>query len=72
MSGRSRGESLKGLGARYGATLRKRYSQIIRLLRGKRECPACGKRALRRLAVGIWSCGRCGHRFAGGAYQPQQ
>ncbi|MBS7627450.1 hypothetical protein KEJ36_01270, partial [Candidatus Bathyarchaeota archaeon] len=24
----------------------------------------------RRESVGVWSCGKCGHTFAGGAYQP--
>jgi large subunit ribosomal protein L37Ae len=70
VSEKPRSESLKGLGPKYGATVRKRYSQILRLLRRRRECPACGKWSLKRSAAGIWSCERCGHRFAGGAYQP--
>jgi large subunit ribosomal protein L37Ae len=57
-------------GARYGTVPRKRYSTVITALRAPHECPQCHISAVRRLSVGIWLCGRCGHKFTGGAYAP--
>ena len=57
-------------GARYGTVARKRYSNIITLMRAAHECPQCHVGAVKRLSVGIWLCGRCGFKFAGGAYAP--
>eukprot|EP00731_Ephydatia_muelleri_P007752 Em0004g90a len=33
-------------------------------------CYFCGKTALKRQAVGIWSCKKCGKVIAGGAWVP--
>ncbi|MCS7116462.1 MAG: 50S ribosomal protein L37 [Nitrososphaerota archaeon] len=60
--------SLPGLGAKYGATLRKRYSKVIRLLKSKRRCPQCGSLRFKRIAIGIWGCPICNFKVAGGAY----
>ena len=57
-------------GARYGTVARKRYSTIMTELRAPHECPQCHIAAVRRLSVGVWSCERCGFKFAGGAYAP--
>ncbi|MEM2110642.1 MAG: 50S ribosomal protein L37ae [Candidatus Bathyarchaeia archaeon] len=59
-----------GLGVKYGVTVRKRYSEIVSGLREKHVCPQCGLKAVRRESVGIWTCRKCGFRFAGGAYIP--
>lgn len=64
-----RGTRLR-LGARYGATLRKRLAEVEAGLRTKHECPSCGRRSVKRVSVGVWKCSRCGHTFTGGAYQP--
>jgi len=61
-------KTLKGLGAKYGRTLRVRYSRIALLQKRKRRCPSCGALKLRRKASGIWSCSKCGYELAGGAY----
>ena len=61
-------ESLRGLGAKYGGTVRKRYARIYRTLKTARECPSCSSMRLRRQASGIWKCGSCGHVMTGGAY----
>ncbi len=57
-------------GARYGTVARKRYSTVITELRAAHECPQCHIAAVKRMSVGIWLCGRCGFKFAGGAYTP--
>ncbi len=58
------------LGPRYGTSVRKRYAAIIRERKGKRACPICAHAKVKRLSVGIWTCRKCGHTFAGGAYSP--
>jgi large subunit ribosomal protein L37Ae len=58
------------LGARYGTVARKRYATVVTALRAQHECPQCHIASVRRLSVGIWFCGRCGYKFAGGAYAP--
>lgn len=58
-------------GARYGSTLRKRVREIEAKLRAKHKCPYClTVGSLKRKAVGIWFCRKCGKVFAGGAYTP--
>jgi large subunit ribosomal protein L37Ae len=59
---------LKGLGARYGIKLRKKYSIVHRVLKSKRKCPECGSLQFGRQVVGIWSCKKCGLKIAGYAY----
>lgn len=60
----------RGLGARYGATVRKRYTEIVSSLKKAHKCPQCGVVAVRRQSVGVWECRKCGFTFAGGAYTP--
>ena len=59
---------LKGLGARYGIKLRKKYSIVHRVLKSKRKCPECGSSRFGRQDVGIWSCKKCEFKIAGLAY----
>ncbi|MBI2938656.1 MAG: 50S ribosomal protein L37 [Thaumarchaeota archaeon] len=67
--GRSRSKpSLKGLAQKYGGSVRKRYSRVYRLLKQKRQCPECGSLKFKRESAGIWVCGRCSFKVAGGAY----
>jgi len=61
-------ESVRGLGAKYGGTLRKRYARVFRTQKQARECPACSSMRLSRTASGIWKCKSCGYTVAGGAY----
>jgi len=59
---------LKGLGAKYGSTLRKKYSEVFRTLKMKRNCPNCDSWNLKRKSKGIWECKSCGFVVAGRAY----
>ncbi len=60
----------RGLGTRYGATVRKRYMKIIKELKKPHTCPQCGLQRVKRESVGIWKCRKCGFTFTGGAYTP--
>ncbi|MHB1908170.1 MAG: 50S ribosomal protein L37 [Nitrososphaerales archaeon] len=60
--------TLKGLGARYGSTVRKRYSRVMSSLKRTRRCPSCGSTRFRRQSAGIWLCRTCNYKIAGEAY----
>jgi large subunit ribosomal protein L37Ae len=60
----------RGLGTRYGATVRKRYVKVVSETKKTHKCPQCGSATVKRESVGIWNCRKCGHTFAGGAYVP--
>lgn len=60
----------RGLGTRYGATVRKRYTKIVSSLKKAHKCPQCSAVAVKRRSVGVWECRKCGFTFAGGAYAP--
>ena len=56
-------------GTRYGQKLRKQVKAIEILQRKKNICPFCGKKSIRRTAVGIWKCRACRRTVAGGAWE---
>lgn len=58
-------------GSRYGRVARRRVSEIEEGMREDHACPECGKERVSRTGSGIWECGRCGHKFAGGTYRPE-
>jgi large subunit ribosomal protein L37Ae len=60
----------RGLGPRYGSTVRKRYVKIITEMKKKHKCPQCGLLRVKRVSVGVWKCSKCGFTFTGGAYTP--
>ncbi len=60
----------RGLGVRYGSTVRKRYVKVITELKKPHRCSQCGFTRVKRVSVGVWQCGKCGFKFAGGAYTP--
>ena len=60
----------RGLGARYGSKVRKRYVRATAGLKKPHRCPQCGFVRVKRESVGVWKCKKCGHTFAGGAYMP--
>lgn len=59
-------------GVRYGQRVKRRITEIESRQRKKQACPMCSGRAV-RLSKGIWSCKKCGKKFAGHAYylEPQ-
>ncbi|MCW4011093.1 MAG: 50S ribosomal protein L37ae [Candidatus Bathyarchaeota archaeon] len=60
----------RGLGTRYGSTVRKRYIKVISGLKKAQRCPQCGFVRVKRKSVGVWQCGKCNFTFTGGAYMP--
>lgn len=60
----------RGLGPRYGSTVRKRYVKVMQGLRRSHSCPQCGFSRVKRVSVGVWGCRKCGYTFTGGAYVP--
>ena len=60
----------RGLGPRYGATVRKRYIKVITEMKKPKVCPQCGFLRVKRASVGVWRCRKCGFTFTGGAYTP--
>ena len=60
----------RGLGPRYGATVRKRYMKVVTEMKKPHKCPQCGFLRVRRQSVGVWKCAKCGVTFTGGAYVP--
>ncbi|MCK4497654.1 50S ribosomal protein L37ae [Candidatus Bathyarchaeota archaeon] len=59
-----------GLSVRYGATLRKRYVDVVSEARRLHRCPQCNSLTVSRKSVGVWICRKCSFTFAGGAYTP--
>jgi large subunit ribosomal protein L37Ae len=60
----------RGLGSRYGATVRKRYIKVLKEMKRPHRCPQCGLQRVKRVSVGVWKCRKCGFTFTGGAYTP--
>ena len=57
-------------GARYGVSVRRNAGNALAKKNAKYTCPVGHYRQVTRQSVGIWSCGKCGHTFAGGAWEP--
>ena len=60
----------RGFGARYGASVRKRYIRVITEMKKRHKCPRCLTPSVKRVSVGVWTCRKCGYTFTGGAYTP--
>lgn len=61
-------KSIKRFGARYGRTVKYKFGKIENEQRKKHKCPYCNAIKVRRVAVGIWNCRKCGAKFTGKAY----
>jgi large subunit ribosomal protein L37Ae len=67
----SRTGSAGRFGARYGRVSRKRVAEIESDMNADHTCPDCGSDAVDRQGTGIWQCGKCGYKYAGGTYRPE-
>ncbi len=57
---------------KYGGTLRARVREVELKRNAPHKCPICETRgSVFRVSAGIWTCHKCGGRFAGGAYTPK-
>ena len=57
-------------GARYGVSVRRNAGSAMAKRSRKYTCPVCQYQKVERQSVGIWACKKCGHTFAGGAWEP--
>ncbi len=60
--------SAKRFGARYGRTTKHNFAKIETEQRRLHKCPYCNKKAVKRVALGIWFCMKCNSKFTGKAY----
>ncbi|WP_132056991.1 50S ribosomal protein L37ae [Halorussus amylolyticus] len=67
----SRTGSAGRFGARYGRVARKRVAEIESDMHDDHACPECGSTTVDRQGTGIWQCGKCDYKFAGGTYRPE-
>lgn len=57
-------------GARYGVSVRRNAGKALTKKKAKYTCPVCQYQKVTFQSVGIWACKKCGHTFAGGAWEP--
>lgn len=57
--------------ARYGVRARTIVRNVELVQKAKHNCPSCGHQMVKRISTSIWQCGKCGLKFAGGAYTPK-
>ena len=55
-------------GARYGRKIRNKICKIEAKQKAKQKCPYCGVLKVKRVSMGIYSCGKCDSKFTGRAY----
>lgn len=58
-------------GPRYGKKIRAKVAEIEKKQKARHACPKCNLPHVKRVASGIWKCGKCGTKFAGLAYYPR-
>ena len=61
-------KTTKRFGVRYGRTTRNRVAKIEALQKAEYKCPYCNYTKVKRVSAGIWSCSKCGAKFAAKAY----
>ncbi len=61
-------KAIRRFGVRYGRTVKRKLGKIEAQQKKKHVCPYCRYTSVKRLAAGIWSCGKCGASFTSKAY----
>lgn len=57
--------------ARYGASVRKKWKEVMERRYAEYRCPYCESTVrMYRIAFGVWTCPKCGSKWAGAAYTP--
>jgi large subunit ribosomal protein L37Ae len=62
-------KTITRFGSRYGRTTRERLASIEATYKGKHSCPHCAYKNVKRVAAGIWQCGKCNAKFTSRAYE---
>ena len=57
--------------SRYGVRARSRLRNVELAQRKNHVCPSCKHTKVKRVGTGIYSCRKCGVKFAGGSYIPK-
>ena len=68
MSSKKKIGSAGRYGSRYGKKVRKLVSNIEKVQKQRHICPRCDMPYVEAESAGIWSCTKCGTKFAGGAW----
>jgi large subunit ribosomal protein L37Ae len=64
--------SAKRFGPRYGRTVKHNLAKVEAAQRASTKCPFCLYDKVKRLAMGIYACGKCSAKFTGKAYTVAQ
>ncbi len=56
--------------AGYGRKIRLAITKVEAEQHKPQTCPKCSFPKLKRISAGIWVCGKCNQKLAGGAYFP--
>lgn len=57
-------------GPRYGKRIKSLVSEVEKVKKSRHTCPRCGMDYVVRVSSGVWTCKKCGTKFAGSAYKP--
>ncbi|MBI2084797.1 MAG: 50S ribosomal protein L37ae [Candidatus Aenigmarchaeota archaeon] len=58
-------------GSRYGKKVRDLIRDVEKIQRQSHVCPRCSMPHSKRVAKGVYLCGKCGNKFTGQAYFPR-
>ena len=53
----------------YGKKLRVKMAEVQKKSKKKYKCPSCSRVAIKRSANGLWTCAKCGTKYASGAFE---